>query len=133
MVHINVITVKHTSCVRRLCTTNFQLPTSYIFVQIDKDFSEKLSGYGCVGHIPEVKGLVQSLLEKVALEAETRAPGMLMPTFGLGFFVPSTPDPCFLDDLEGLTKSATRTVSESDPVRFDPLAVRSVEGLGGAS
>lgn len=22
-------------------------------IQIDKDFSAKLSGYGCVGHIPE--------------------------------------------------------------------------------
>lgn len=24
-------------------------------IQIDKDFSAKLSGYGCVGHIPETE------------------------------------------------------------------------------
>jgi hypothetical protein len=24
-------------------------------IQIDKDFSAKLSGYGCVGHIPEIE------------------------------------------------------------------------------
>lgn len=24
-------------------------------IQIDKDFSAKLSGYGCVGHIPEAE------------------------------------------------------------------------------
>lgn len=26
---------------------------STVHVQIDKDFSAKLSGYGCLGHIPE--------------------------------------------------------------------------------
>lgn len=43
-----------------LCTENFPVCLQAMYnefstanIQIDKDFSAKLSGYGCVGHIPE--------------------------------------------------------------------------------
>lgn len=34
-------------------------------IQIDKDFSAKLSGYGCVGHIPESEISNNSVVSKM--------------------------------------------------------------------
>lgn len=34
-------------------------------IQIDKDFSAKLSGYGCVGHIPESEISNNSVVSKL--------------------------------------------------------------------
>ncbi|KAL5073153.1 hypothetical protein RYX36_012137, partial [Vicia faba] len=38
----------------------FQLFMSVAKIQIDKDFSAKLSGYSCIGHIPEEEILSSS-------------------------------------------------------------------------
>lgn len=34
-------------------------------IQIDKDFSAKLSGYGCVGHIPEAEISTNSVVSSL--------------------------------------------------------------------
>lgn len=36
-------------------------------IQIDKDFSAKLSGYGCVGHIPEAEISTNSVVSFLPL------------------------------------------------------------------
>lgn len=36
-------------------------------IQIDKDFSAKLSGYGCVGHIPEMEISTNSVVSSFTL------------------------------------------------------------------
>ncbi|KAF5737290.1 Kinase superfamily protein isoform 1 [Tripterygium wilfordii] len=46
-------------------------------VQIDKDFSAKLSGYGCVGHIPETE--INSSVVVANLSVETLERGLLTP------------------------------------------------------
>ncbi|CAK7343572.1 unnamed protein product [Dovyalis caffra] len=47
-------------------------------IQIDKDFSAKLSGYGCVGHIPETE-ISTSLVAAANLSVETVERGLLTP------------------------------------------------------
>ncbi|KAL6142392.1 hypothetical protein ACLB2K_060674 [Fragaria x ananassa] len=47
-------------------------------IQIDKDFSAKLSGYGCVGHIPEAEISTNSVAV-ANLSVETLERGMLTP------------------------------------------------------
>ncbi|XP_060957717.1 probable serine/threonine-protein kinase PBL1 [Cannabis sativa] len=47
-------------------------------IQIDKDFSAKLSGYGCVGHIPETEISTNSVAV-ANLSVETLEKGMLTP------------------------------------------------------
>ncbi|XP_050383515.1 probable serine/threonine-protein kinase PBL1 [Argentina anserina] len=47
-------------------------------IQIDKDFSAKLSGYGCVGHIPEAEISTNSIAV-ANLSVETLERGMLTP------------------------------------------------------
>ncbi|XP_065852896.1 probable serine/threonine-protein kinase PBL1 [Euphorbia lathyris] len=47
-------------------------------IQIDKDFSAKLSGYGCVGHIPEAE-ISTSSVAVANLSVETRERGLLTP------------------------------------------------------
>ncbi|KAF5750739.1 receptor-like protein kinase [Tripterygium wilfordii] len=50
---------------------------STVNVQIDKDFSAKLSGYGCVGHIPETE--INSSVAVANLSVETLERGLLTP------------------------------------------------------
>ncbi|KAG6771731.1 hypothetical protein POTOM_023118 [Populus tomentosa] len=47
-------------------------------IQIDKDFSAKLSGYGCVGHIPETE-ISNSSVAAANLSVETVERGLLTP------------------------------------------------------
>ncbi|XP_061955026.1 probable serine/threonine-protein kinase PBL1 [Populus nigra] len=47
-------------------------------IQIDKDFSAKLSGYGCVGHIPETE-ISNSTAAAANLSVETVERGLLTP------------------------------------------------------
>lgn len=47
-------------------------------IQIDKDFSAKLSGYGCVGHIPEAE-ISNSSVALANLSVETLERGLLTP------------------------------------------------------
>jgi hypothetical protein len=47
-------------------------------IQIDKDFSAKLSGYGCVGHIPESE-MSNGSVAVASLSVETLEKGMLTP------------------------------------------------------
>ncbi|KAF5471440.1 hypothetical protein F2P56_008229 [Juglans regia] len=47
-------------------------------IQIDKDFSAKLSGYGCVGHIPELE-ISNNSVAVANLSVETLEKGMLTP------------------------------------------------------
>ncbi|EEF33675.1 probable serine/threonine-protein kinase PBL1 [Ricinus communis] len=47
-------------------------------IQIDKDFSAKLSGYGCVGHIPETE-ISNSSVAVANLSVETLERGLLTP------------------------------------------------------
>ncbi|XP_057970338.1 probable serine/threonine-protein kinase PBL1 [Malania oleifera] len=47
-------------------------------IQIDKDFSAKLSGYGCVGHIPETE-ISNSSVALANLSVETLERGLLTP------------------------------------------------------
>ncbi|KAF3447957.1 hypothetical protein FNV43_RR08664 [Rhamnella rubrinervis] len=47
-------------------------------IQIDKDFSAKLSGYGCVGHIPEAE-ISNSSVAVANLSMETLERGLLTP------------------------------------------------------
>ncbi|WCJ27840.1 Protein kinase superfamily protein [Euphorbia peplus] len=47
-------------------------------IQIDKDFSAKLSGYGCVGHIPEAE-ITTSSVAVANISVETRERGLLTP------------------------------------------------------
>lgn len=39
-------------------------------IQIDKDFSAKLSGYGCVGHIPEMEISNNSVVSSFKLRSD---------------------------------------------------------------
>ncbi|MBA0737723.1 hypothetical protein Gogos_011174 [Gossypium gossypioides] len=48
-------------------------------IQIDKDFSAKLSGYGCVGHIPETGGISVNAVAVANLSVETLEKGWLTP------------------------------------------------------
>ncbi|KAH1089445.1 hypothetical protein J1N35_016702 [Gossypium stocksii] len=57
-------------------------------IQIDKDFSAKLSGYGCVGHIPEAEEIAANSFAVANLSVETLERGWLTPksnvwTFGI--------------------------------------------------
>lgn len=47
-------------------------------IQIDKDFSAKLSGYGCVGHIPDME-ISNNSVAVANLSVETLETGMLTP------------------------------------------------------
>ncbi|KZV30061.1 putative receptor-like protein kinase [Dorcoceras hygrometricum] len=51
---------------------------STVHVQIDKDFSAKLSGYGCLGHIPETD-ISSSSVAMANLSMETLEKGLLTP------------------------------------------------------
>ncbi|XVF29709.1 hypothetical protein REPUB_Repub15cG0145600 [Reevesia pubescens] len=48
-------------------------------IQIDKDFSAKLSGYGCVGHIPETEEISANSVAVANLSVETLEKGTLTP------------------------------------------------------
>ncbi|XWS09504.1 hypothetical protein CRYUN_Cryun40dG0090200 [Craigia yunnanensis] len=48
-------------------------------IQIDKDFSAKLSGYGCVGHIPETEEISANSVAVANLSVETLEKGWLTP------------------------------------------------------
>ncbi|EOY04460.1 Serine-threonine/tyrosine-protein kinase [Theobroma cacao] len=48
-------------------------------IQIDKDFSAKLSGYGCVGHIPETEEISTNSAAVANLSVETLERGWLTP------------------------------------------------------
>ncbi|XVF84170.1 hypothetical protein PTKIN_Ptkin17bG0004000 [Pterospermum kingtungense] len=48
-------------------------------IQIDKDFSAKLSGYGCVGHIPETEEISTNSVAAANLSVETLERGWLTP------------------------------------------------------
>ncbi|KAE8671623.1 B3 domain-containing transcription repressor VAL2-like isoform X1 [Hibiscus syriacus] len=48
-------------------------------IQIDKDFSAKLSGYGCVGHMPETEEISANSVAGANLSVETLERGWLTP------------------------------------------------------
>ncbi|KAL4273308.1 hypothetical protein GQ457_13G027270 [Hibiscus cannabinus] len=48
-------------------------------IQIDKDFSAKLSGYGCVGHMPETEEISANSVAVANLSVETLERGWLTP------------------------------------------------------
>ncbi|XVE84337.1 hypothetical protein DITRI_Ditri17bG0004600 [Diplodiscus trichospermus] len=48
-------------------------------IHIDKDFSAKLSGYGCVGHIPETEEISNNSVAVANLSVETLERGRLTP------------------------------------------------------
>ncbi|XP_022761401.1 probable serine/threonine-protein kinase PBL1 [Durio zibethinus] len=48
-------------------------------IQIDKDFSAKLSGYGCVGHIPETEEISANSVAVANISVETLERGWLTP------------------------------------------------------
>ncbi|XP_039045750.1 probable serine/threonine-protein kinase PBL1 isoform X2 [Hibiscus syriacus] len=48
-------------------------------IQIDKDFSAKLSGYGCVGHIPETEEISSNSVAVANISVETLERGRLTP------------------------------------------------------